>query len=32
MNRVAVSHALTPCEDDPTPWWKAQLAKLLHRH
>ena len=28
----AVSHALTPCEDDLTPWWKAQLSKLFHRH
>jgi hypothetical protein len=27
-----VSHALTPCEDELTPWWKAQLAKLRHRH
>lgn len=29
---LAISHALTPCEDDLTPWWKAQLTKLLHRH
>lgn len=28
---MAVSHALTPCEDDLTPWWKAQISKLL-RH
>jgi hypothetical protein len=28
----AVSHALTPCEDDLTPWWKTQLSKLFHRH
>jgi hypothetical protein len=27
-----VSHALAPCENDLTPWWKAQLAKLRHRH
>jgi hypothetical protein len=28
---LAVSHALTPCEDDLTRWWKAQLSKLLRR-
>ena len=27
----AVSHALTPCEDDLTPWWKAQISKLFRR-
>jgi hypothetical protein len=27
-----VSHVLTPCEDELTPWWKAQLSKRLHRH
>ena len=27
-----ISHALTPCEDDLTPWWKARLSKLFHRH
>jgi hypothetical protein len=26
-----VSHALTPCENDLRPWWKAQLSKLLRR-
>jgi hypothetical protein len=29
---MAVSHALAPCKDDLTPWWKVQLSKLFHRH
>ena len=28
---LAVSHVLTPCENDLRPWWKAQLSKLLRR-
>lgn len=26
---LAVSHALTPCQGDLTPWWKAQISRLL---
>lgn len=28
---IAVSHVLTPCRDQITPWWSARLSKLWRR-
>ena len=28
---IAVSHVLTPCRDQITPWWRARLSRLWPR-